>query len=169
MSGRRVGQGPYGPFPPSEPYVTVSRHTAQALTKAAARRPGCRTVPAAFAILTGSRLTAHGGRWCTSGRGHRHLPSSVMSVLQALSRRSTRWTSAPSRVGPTGPIRPVTGRRSLLPPSHPIRPWAGLTVRLPWSKTKAEAQRPELARELAAWLLTALATCNQDDSSWGPL
>ena len=27
----RVGQGPFGPFPPSEPYVTVSRHTAQAL------------------------------------------------------------------------------------------------------------------------------------------
>ena len=26
----RVGQEPFGPFPPSEPYVTVSRHTAQA-------------------------------------------------------------------------------------------------------------------------------------------
>ena len=30
----RVGQGPHGPIPPSEPYVTVSRHTAQAFTKA---------------------------------------------------------------------------------------------------------------------------------------
>lgn len=27
----RVGQRPFGLFPPSEPYVTVSRHTAQAL------------------------------------------------------------------------------------------------------------------------------------------
>ena len=27
----RVGQEPFGSFPPSEPYVTVSRHTAQAL------------------------------------------------------------------------------------------------------------------------------------------
>ena len=103
-SQRRVGQGPCGPFPPSEPYVTVSRHTAQALAKAAARRPSCRTVSAAFAIVTGSRLTAHGGRRCTSGRGHRHLPSSVMSVAQP-----------PSRTDPAPPPRPPSSD----PPGSP--------------------------------------------------
>ena len=29
----RVGRGPLGPFPPSEPYMTVSRHTAQAFQR----------------------------------------------------------------------------------------------------------------------------------------
>ena len=31
LFAHRVGQEPFGPFPPSEPYMTVSRHTAQAL------------------------------------------------------------------------------------------------------------------------------------------
>ena len=39
------------------------------------------------------------GRRRTSGRSHRHLHSSITPVLQVLSRRSTRWTSAPSRAG----------------------------------------------------------------------
>jgi len=30
----RVGHGAYAPIPPSEPYLTVSRHTAQVFQKA---------------------------------------------------------------------------------------------------------------------------------------
>jgi len=39
----RVGRRPHGLLPPSEPYVTVSRHTAQAFTKATpvGRPDGC--------------------------------------------------------------------------------------------------------------------------------
>jgi len=42
----RVGQEPFGSFPPSEPYVTVSRHTAQALqSNLPLGIPGCLSLP----------------------------------------------------------------------------------------------------------------------------
>lgn len=120
---------------PLEQYVKVSFHTAQASTKPLCRSRWHNKSYATFTILTCSLLT-HCRRMHTLWLKRSFAFPPLRKILQISSWRDTRRKSALLPVGmmlPCGvtPIRAITERPSLFPPSYTRPLSAFLTVGLP--------------------------------------
>ena len=123
LVGYRVGQEPFGSFPPSEPYVTVSRHTAQALQSYLPLGIPAHCIRNGL-YDTGQQSSPVSGGRTSQSCDCRHLLSLPRKILQTIS----QWSTGIGRGLPFGPgnvstrIRPITGRHSLLPASYSRTP-----------------------------------------------